>query len=175
MSSAVAFRFLHISPFDGAFFSHFSPGQPSSWSIPLPSSSTWQRRFSSRNTEPGAGSAHAASTSAPQQSARKVTGLPSSSARRSATGLSVSFADGRPSGRPRCDISTTDFAPPSSAILIDGIAPTIRWLFVMFPSLSCGTLKSTRISTRLPETSASLSCFLLRFMVAVKVRFSVVA
>ena len=40
---------------------------------PLPSSSMWNLRFSSRITEPTSGDAHAFSTSAPQQSDKNVT------------------------------------------------------------------------------------------------------
>ena len=41
--------------------------------------------------------------------------------------------------------------PCSSAYLIVGSAATMRWLLVIAPvALSCGTLKSTRISTRFP-------------------------
>lgn len=46
-------------------------------SLPFPSSATWKRRFSSRMTDPVAGLAQAASTSAPTQSFRKVTSLQS--------------------------------------------------------------------------------------------------
>lgn len=44
-------------------------------STPFPSSSTWNLRFSSNNTVPGAGLAQAASTSGPTQSDKNVTGL----------------------------------------------------------------------------------------------------
>ena len=44
-------------------------------STPLPSSSTWNLRFSRRITLPVAGLAQAASTSLPTQSDRNVTGL----------------------------------------------------------------------------------------------------
>jgi hypothetical protein len=63
-----------------------------------------------------------------------------------------------PSGRPRCDMSTTLVAPLSSTYLIVGSAATMlkqiskkfrkfhclayRWLFVILPSF-IGTLKST--------------------------------
>ena len=49
-----------------------------------------------------------------------------------------------------------------------GIAPTMRWLLVISPVfLSCGTLKSTRISTRLSLTSMSLIDALSRLMAAI--------
>lgn len=44
-------------------------------SLPLPSSATWNRRFSSRMTEPAGGSAQAFSTSGPTQSFRNWTSL----------------------------------------------------------------------------------------------------
>mmetsp|Transcript_6971 Transcript_6971/g.8397 ORF Transcript_6971/g.8397 Transcript_6971/m.8397 type:complete len:260 (+) Transcript_6971:721-1500(+) len=163
-SSSVALNFSHFSPLDGAFFSHFAPGHPSSCLMPLPSSSACQRRFSRTMMEPGTGSAHDASTSAPTQLERNVTGFSRSSPSLSATGFSVIDCCGHPSGRPRCDMSTTDLAPFPSAISMVGNAPTIRWAFVMLPSLSCGTLKSTRISTRLPTTSTSAIVFLLSFI-----------
>ena len=74
-----------------------------------------------------------------------------------ATGASENFGTTLPSGRPRCDISTTDFAPLSRHIWIVGSAPSIRAVFVIFDgsALSCGTLKSTRMSTRFEATSTS--------------------
>lgn len=44
-------------------------------STPLPSSSTWKRRFSSKIIDPSAGASHASSTDGPTQSSRKVTSL----------------------------------------------------------------------------------------------------
>ena len=78
-------------------------------STPLPSSSTWNLatsavknlllglhsghlRFSRRMTDPWAGLAQAASTSAPTQSPRKVMSRPSSFFSSSATGASVNLA-----------------------------------------------------------------------------------
>mmetsp|Transcript_37584 Transcript_37584/g.120479 ORF Transcript_37584/g.120479 Transcript_37584/m.120479 type:complete len:234 (+) Transcript_37584:864-1565(+) len=142
----------------------FSPAA----STPLPSSSTWKRTFSSRMTEPGAGSAHAASTSSPQQSVRKVTGFSMSFSSALATGASVNLGTTLPSGRPRWDARTTDLAPFSRQYLIEGSAPSMRAVLVMMvgSALSCGTLKSTRMKTRLPATSteSSLSLFRLRAM-----------
>mmetsp|Transcript_2467 Transcript_2467/g.6641 ORF Transcript_2467/g.6641 Transcript_2467/m.6641 type:complete len:286 (+) Transcript_2467:292-1149(+) len=108
-----------VSASDALVFSPLS-------STPLPSSSTWKRRFSSRITDPLAGSAHAASTSEPQQSFRNVTGLPSFSPRIFATGASENFSTTQPSGRPKCEARTTDFAPFSRAYLIVGSAPSMR-------------------------------------------------
>jgi len=133
ISSAVALIFLHFSPFEGAFFSHLTPGHPFSCSIPLPSSSTCHRKFSSTMMEPSAGLAHAASTSAPTQLSRNVTGLPISSPSLSATGLRVIDGFGRPSGRPRCDMRITALAPFSRASLIVGMAPTMRCVLVIAP------------------------------------------
>merc|ERR1719440_2730877 len=113
--------------------------------------------------EPGAGSAHAASTSAPTTSFMNVTGLPTMPSRHLATGAIENWGLNWPSGRPRCDIRTTDLAPISRQYLIVGMAPSMRAVLVITVGsfLSCGTLKSTRISTRLPATSTEESCFLL--------------
>mmetsp|Transcript_8416 Transcript_8416/g.19661 ORF Transcript_8416/g.19661 Transcript_8416/m.19661 type:complete len:253 (-) Transcript_8416:4-762(-) len=138
-------------------------GLPSS-STPLPSSSTWKRTFSRTMMDPSAGLAQAASTSAPTQSERKVTGLPMSSPSLSAMGLRENFGLARPSGRPRWDMRITALAPLSRASLIVGMAPLILWLLVMLPCLSWGTLKSTRMSTLLPLTSTSLMDFLLNMV-----------
>ena len=57
-----------------------------------------------------------------------------------------------------------------------GIAPTMRWLLVISPVfLSCGTLKSTRISTRLSLTSMSLIDALSRLMAAIFVSTAICA
>jgi len=155
---------------------HEGKGSPTFFPVsssPLPSSSTWKRRFSRRITEPAAGSAQAASISAPTQSLRKVTFLPSSSSSLVATGPSESLGTTWPSGRPRWLISTTALAPSSTrfhysvrrhrqregtleeaqspfsrAYLIVGTAATILWSELILPSLK-GTLKSTLMSTRL--------------------------
>lgn len=60
----------------------------------------------------------------------------------SATGFKVYLRFAWPSGLPKCDIRTTDFAPLSKAYLMESRAATIRWLLVITPSLR-GTLKST--------------------------------
>jgi len=110
--------------------------------LDLPSSSRWKRAFSRRITEPSAGLAQAASTSAPTQSFKKVTCLPRSLSTSAATGLRVYFSFGVPFGRPRWEIRTTDLAPLSKAYLMVGKAATIRWLLEILPSRN-GTLKST--------------------------------
>ena len=50
----------------------------------------------------------------------------------------------------------TALAPCSMAYLIVGTAPTMRCGFVIFLEESSGTLKSTRIRTRLPFRSMSV-------------------
>lgn len=60
----------------------------------------------------------------------------------SATGFRVYLRLDCPSGRPRCDIRTTDLAPFSSAYFTESRAATMRWLLVITPSFN-GTLKST--------------------------------
>lgn len=61
----------------------------------------------------------------------------------------------------------TAFAPCSIAYLIVGIAPTIRWGFVTLLSLSRGTLKSTRMSTRLSlRSTLSMDSLLLNDILA---------
>mmetsp|Transcript_81183 Transcript_81183/g.248053 ORF Transcript_81183/g.248053 Transcript_81183/m.248053 type:complete len:209 (+) Transcript_81183:1397-2023(+) len=126
-------------------------------STPLPSSSTWYRQFSRRMIEPGAGSAHAISTSGPAQSLKNVTGLPSLASRHFATGASENFGTAWPSGRPKCEQSTTDLQPLPRQYWMVGSAASIRCVFVMTLGsfLSCGTLKSTRMKTRLPATSTA--------------------
>mmetsp|Transcript_73045 Transcript_73045/g.129370 ORF Transcript_73045/g.129370 Transcript_73045/m.129370 type:complete len:229 (-) Transcript_73045:35-721(-) len=126
-------------------------------SFPLPSSSMCQRKLFIKITEPGAGSAHAASTSGPKQDESKVTGLPSFSSRIFATGAMENCSTTFPLGRPMWDARTTDFAPLSSTALMVGRAPSIRAVLVMIVGsfLSWGTLKSTRMKTRLSFTSTS--------------------
>ncbi len=113
----------------------------------------WKRRFSSRATSPGFRAAQAFSTSGPTQSSRNVTGLPSSSASFSATGLSEYFAIFCPSGRPRWLMSTR-LAPLPSTYWMEGSEARRRLSFSTLPSLT-GTLKSTRMITRLPGRSRS--------------------
>jgi hypothetical protein len=111
-------------------------------SFELPSSSAWKRRFSSRMTCPFSALLTVSSTSLPTQSFVKITLLPSSFSSSGTTGLRLYFGFAFPSGRPRCDMRMTALAPFSTAYLIVGRAPTIRWLFVIL-SPSSGTLKST--------------------------------
>ena len=59
------------------------------------------------------------------------------------------------------DIKMTCLAPFSMHCLMEGMAPSIRWVLVIWPSFM-GTLKSTRMRTRLPATETFFSDFLLR-------------
>src|SRR5262249_24156380 len=113
----------------------------------------WKRRFSSSATSPGFRAAQAFSTSGPTQSGRNFTGLPSSSASFFETGSSEYFAFFCPSGRPRWLISTR-LAPLSSTYRIEGSDARSRLSFSTLPSLT-GTLKSTRMTTRLPGSPRS--------------------
>src|SRR5262245_57454284 len=63
-------------------------------------------------------------------------------------------------GRPRWLMTIAD-APASSTCLIVGTAARIRRSFVMLPASSSGTLKSTRMRTRLPRISRSSSMVFL--------------
>ena len=111
------------------------------------------RQFSSTTTWPAAGATSRPST----QSRTTGTGWPSSSASRAATGASESASVSWPSvGRPRCDVTITR-APPSSATRIAPTEARMRVSSVMRPASSWGTLRSERISTRLPRTSRSVS------------------
>ena len=79
-------------------------------------SSALKRRFSSSTMSPSPSSLTAfLRPTAPTVSCANATGLPSSSDSRFATGARLYLASGEPSGRPRCEI-TTSFAPaPESA------------------------------------------------------------
>ena len=113
-------------------------------SFALPSSSMWKRRFSSRMTCPSLALATVSETSFPTQSLRKVTFFPSSSFSSSGTtGARLYLSLRLPSGRPRWDMRITALAPWSMAYLMEGTAPTIRWLLVTCLEASRGTLKST--------------------------------
>ena len=118
-------------------------------SLLLPSSSAWNRRFSSRMTCPSLAPFTVSSTCLPTQSSVKVTFLPNSFSSSGTTGLRLYFGLGFPSGRPRCDMRMTALAPCSMAYLMVGSAPTMRWLLVIL-SPSRGTLKSTCASNQCP-------------------------
>jgi hypothetical protein len=109
------------------------------------------RQFSSSTTSPGL-------TSKPPstQSVIRRTGLCSigRGARRPAQACRPGSS---PSvGRPRCEVTMTA-APFSRQYLIDGSEALMRVSSVMLPASSCGTFRSARMKTRLPETSRSVS------------------
>ena len=122
--------------FDSASSSLFSP--------------TFMRQFSSSTTWPAA-------TSTPStQSRSSGTSTPSSSDRRLATGASESVPLHTPSfGRPRCEVTMTA-APFSRASLMVGSEAVMRCSEVITPASLIGTLRSWRISTRLPARSRSV-------------------
>ncbi len=108
-----------------------------------------KRTFSSSTISPGS---HATPSS---QSFSKRTLTPSSSAMRAATGASENSSLYTPSsGRPRCDMSITR-APALWAASIVGSDARMRASLVTTPFLT-GTLRSSRISTRLPFRSRSV-------------------
>src|SRR5262249_9144507 len=117
------------------------------------SSSAWNRRFSSRSTSPSSRLETIRSTSAPTQSGTNCTGFSSNSLKRSATGFRLYFGSGLPLGRPRCDARMSR-PPCCKTYRIEGSAASMRVSSVTVPSRS-GTLKSTRINTRLPGKSRS--------------------
>ena len=66
-----------------------------------------KRRFSMTATSPSSSAATASCADSPTVSRANATGLPSSSESRWATGARLYFASGAPSGRPRCEHTTT--------------------------------------------------------------------
>ena len=90
----------------------------------------------------------------PMASSAKTTGRPSSSASRSATGFSEYSGLGLPFGRPEVGRQNDGCAPCSSACWIVGSDARMRVSSPIFPFL-IGTLKSTRMKTRLPSRSRS--------------------
>src|SRR5665213_4545183 len=85
------------------------------------------------------------------QSSTNLTGRLMVWASSAATGFSE-LAVSRPFGRPKCDSRIT-LAPLSASSVIDGAVRSMRVASDTTP-FSTGTLRSTRISTRLPFTSA---------------------
>ena len=129
------------------------------------SSPLWKRVFSSISTSPGLSAFAIASTSGPTQSGAICTGLPSSLASASEAAFRLnSGSNPVPLGRPRWLIRTTD-APWSRTYWIVGSAALMRLSSVTTPS-AIGTLKSTRMMTRLPLRSMSRTVFL--FMVLLR-------
>jgi hypothetical protein len=100
---------------------------------------------------PGFMAATASSAIWPMQSATNLIGRLMVWATSAATGFSESFAFGA-FGRPKCDSKMT-LAPLSASSVIEGAARSMRVASETTP-FSTGTLRSTRISTRLPFTSA---------------------
>src|SRR5260370_748790 len=115
------------------------------------SSSLWKRRFSSSNTSPGFSARTASSASGPMQSSAKATGLPSAFDSGSTKGLSDISGTRLPSGRPKW-LSTITLAPLAASSARVGTARSMRVASVTCPFF-IGTLRSTRTSTRLPDTS----------------------
>ena len=120
------------------------------------------RQFSNNTTSPGA------TVTPSTQLEIRGTRRPSNSLKRSATGASESSGLNSPSvGRPRCEVTITA-APTSRAMRIAGTLARMRVSSVMFPSSSCGTLRSARMKTRLPlaEPLAHKSEKRMTFMVS---------
>ena len=84
------------------------------------------------------------------QSSAKATGLPSALASGSTSGLSDISGTRLPSGRPKW-LSTITLAPFSASSFRVGAARSMRVASVTLPFF-IGTLRSTRTSTRLPDT-----------------------
>ena len=115
------------------------------------SSSLWKRRFSSSSTSPGFSARTASSASGPMQSSAKATGLPSALDSGSTSGFSDISGTRLPSGRPKW-LSTITLAPLAASSASVGTARSMRVASVTWPFF-IGTLRSTRTSTRLPDTS----------------------
>ena len=84
------------------------------------------------------------------QSSAKATGLPSAWASGSTSGFSDISGTRLPSGRPKW-LSTITLAPLSASSFRVGAARSMRVASVTLPFF-IGTLRSTRTSTRLPDT-----------------------
>src|ERR1700730_14440920 len=115
------------------------------------SSSLWKRRFSSSSTSPFLSARTASSATAPMQSSAKATGLPIALASGSTRGLSDISGTRLPSGRPKW-LSTITLAPLAASSARVGTARSMRVASVTWPFF-IGTLRSTRTSTRFPDTS----------------------
>ena len=85
------------------------------------------------------------------QSSAKATGLPSALDSGSTSGLSDISGTRLPSGRPKW-LSTITLAPLAASSVSVGAARSMRVASVTLPFF-IGTLRSTRTSTRLPDTS----------------------
>ncbi len=96
------------------------------------------------------------------QSPTVFTSVPSISPRRAATGASLNDSTTRPSGRPRCEQRITRAFSLRRYSIVGRTAWMRLSLRTRRLSLSRGTLKSTRTSTRRPLVSTSLSvCFIM--------------
>src|SRR6266478_1883910 len=118
------------------------------------SSSGWNRTFSRTRTSPSTSALLCDSTPGPTQSNANATGRPSNSSNFFAAGCTEYFVSGPPFGRPRCEASTS-LPPFSIASFNVGSVSRMRVSSVTAPSFN-GTLKSTRMKTRLPRKSRSL-------------------
>ena len=119
----------------------------------LASSPGWNRRFSSSRNWPFSRRVESSSASIPTTSLARGTGCPRSELNRWATGRRLSLGSRLPSGRPRWDMRMVR-APAARRWFRVGRASTIRRSSATWPVASCGTLKSTRTSTRRPRTGA---------------------
>src|SRR6266511_4146907 len=146
-----------------ASFTQTSASAASSFANPSSffSSSGWNRRFSRSSTCPSLRSRTSFTTPSPTQSSARMTSLRSSSESRAAAGSSDSFwrSSGFPFGRPRCEARITR---PRALIAywIVGSAARMRASSVTRPCSSSGTLKSTRMKTRLPARSSASMVFI---------------
>ena len=117
--------------------------------------------FSSKRTSPGFSACALAVTSAPVTAPANLTSLPSSSAKRTATGASDNSGFASPFGRPRC-AAITRLAPLAIKVLIVGSEARMRPSSVILPSFN-GTFRSQRRKTRLPATSKLCSVLVGEF------------
>src|SRR5215216_1423172 len=110
------------------------------------------------STSPGLSPFAIFSTSGPTGAGAILTGIPNREDKTSAAGRRLNSGSGPPFGLPRWLIRIND-APWFSTYLIVGNEARMRLSSVTLPSC-IGTLKSTRIRTRLPLISISLTVFL---------------
>src|SRR5262245_23762242 len=115
------------------------------------SSSLWKRRFSSSSTSPGFIARRASSATGPMQSSAKATGRPTALDKGSTSGFRDISGTRLPSGRPKW-LSTITLAPLLASSVSVGAARSMRVASDTLPDF-IGTLRSTRTSTRLPDTS----------------------
>src|SRR5690606_25267829 len=99
--------------------------------------------------------ATASCAAGPTVSPANGTGCPSSSPSRRATGARLNRSSGAPSGRPRCETTTTRAPRPVSSRRVVSEA-RMRPAAVLVPP-SSGTFRAQRTSTRLPARGRRLS------------------